>query len=242
MSRFPALHRAEAAVAELPGVGIAAAPAVEQGRRQRPPRPFDRPRFLAVFAALVYVYLFAPIVVVFVFSFNSKRSTQIFGSFSLTWYQQLFNDQAMKASLTAEHRDRIHHDGGGHGDRHPARFRPRPEPVPAANRPTDVLMLLNLKMSPEIVTAIALLLVFTQLGLTLSLTTVILGHITLLDRLRHDHRPRTTGDLQRTEVEESGPLDLGATNFVQAIRLRHPPPALARRHRLRTARIRDVIR
>jgi len=213
-AEYPAIHRAEAVVADRPTVGIAAPPAVVQGRRQRPPRPFDRPRFLSVFTALVFVYLFAPIVVVFVFSFNSKRSTQIFGSFSLTWYQQLVNDAAMKASLTASVEIAfitmvVATAIGTLLAFGLVRARSR------ANRPTDVLMLLNL-VSPEVVTAIALLLVFSQLGLTLSLTTIILGHITFsIAYVTIIVRGRLA--TFNTEVEEAA-LDLGATN-VQAIRL-----------------------
>jgi ABC-type spermidine/putrescine transport system permease subunit II len=83
------------------------------------------------------------------------------------------------------------------------------------NRPTDVLMLLNL-VSPEIVTAIALLLIFYQLGLSLSLITVILGHITFsIAYVTIIVRGRLVSF--NTEVEEAA-LDLGATNL-QAIRL-----------------------
>src|SRR5215472_9272244 len=70
-----------------------------RGMARRKARAFDQPRFLSVFTALVFAYLFAPIVVVFLFSFNSKRSTQVFGQFSTTWYQQLFKDQSMLGSL-----------------------------------------------------------------------------------------------------------------------------------------------
>jgi ABC-type spermidine/putrescine transport system permease subunit II len=206
--------RADVAVVERSAPGVAAPPAVLQGRRPKPPRPFDRPRFLGVFTALVFVYLFAPIVVVFVFSFNSKRSTQIFGSFSLKWYQQLLNDPAMTASLTASVEiafitmvaATVLGTLLAFGL---VRARSR------ANRPTDVLMLLNL-VSPEVVTAIALLLVFTQLGLTLSLNTVILGHITFsIAYVTIIVRGRLA--TFNAEVEEAA-LDLGATN-IQAIRL-----------------------
>ena len=74
MSESASVHRAEAVI-ESPSIGSASPPAVVTGRHPRPRRAFDQPRFLAVFTALVFFYLFAPIVVVFLFSFNSKRST-----------------------------------------------------------------------------------------------------------------------------------------------------------------------
>lgn len=202
------------AVIEHPTSVPTTRPATVSGRRPRPAAPFDRPRFLAVFTGLVFIYLFAPILVVFWYSFNSRRSTQIFGSFSLRWYQQLIGDSAMKDSLFASIDialitmvvSTIIGTMLAFGL---VRARSR------MSRPTDVLMLLNL-VSPEIVTAIALLLVFTQLGLTLSLTTVILGHITFsIAYVAIIVRGRLTS-INR-EVEEAA-LDLGAT-YVQAVRL-----------------------
>ncbi len=73
------------AVIEQSAAAPAVTPAAVAGRRTGPPRQFDRPRFLVFFTIAVFVYLFAPILVVFVYSFNSRRSTQIFGTFSLRW-------------------------------------------------------------------------------------------------------------------------------------------------------------
>ena len=38
------------------------------------------------FMGIVYVFLYAPIVVMILFSFNSAKSTTNFESFSLKWY------------------------------------------------------------------------------------------------------------------------------------------------------------
>ncbi len=48
----------------------------------------------AIYTALVFLFLYAPIVVLIVFSFNSGKSTAIFEGFSLYWYKELFNDAA----------------------------------------------------------------------------------------------------------------------------------------------------
>ena len=202
------------AVRERAAAVPATAPATVSGRRPRPAPAFDQPRFLAVFTGIVFIYLFAPILVVFVYSFNSRRSTQIFGTFSLKWYQQLIGDAPMKDSLFASIEIAlitmvISTVIGTMLAFGLVRARSR------MSRPTDVLMLLNL-VSPEIVTAIALLLVFTQLGLTLSLTTVILGHITFsIAYVAIIVRGRLISF--NREVEEAA-LDLGAT-YVQAVRL-----------------------
>jgi spermidine/putrescine transport system permease protein/putrescine transport system permease protein len=208
------VHRAETATLQRPAIGTAERPATATGRRPRRVRAFDRPRFLTVFTALVFVYLFTPILVVFWYSFNSRKSTQIFGSFSLTWYQHLLNDAVMKDSLFASIEIGlvtmlVAAVLGTLLAFGLVRSRSR------LNRPTDVTMLLNL-VSPEIVTAIALLLVFTQLGLTLSLTTVILGHITFsIAYVTIIVRARLAS--MNKEVEEAA-SDLGATNL-QAVRL-----------------------
>jgi spermidine/putrescine transport system permease protein/putrescine transport system permease protein len=155
-----------------------------------------------------------PILVVFWYSFNSRKSTQIFGTFSLTWYQTLLNDPIMKGSLFASIQIAlvtmvVSALLGTLLAFGLVRARSR------LNRPTDVMMLLNL-VSPEIVTAIALLLVFTQLGLTLDLKTVMLGHITFsIAYVTIIVRARLAS--MNKEVEEAA-LDLGATNL-QAVRL-----------------------
>ena len=41
-----------------------------------PPRDFDRPRFLPWFTGVFYLFLFAPIALVVLFSFNSAKSLQ----------------------------------------------------------------------------------------------------------------------------------------------------------------------
>lgn len=51
-----------------------------------------------LYTALVFVFLYAPIAVLVVFSFNSGKSTSVFEGFSLYWYKELFNDSA---TLTA---------------------------------------------------------------------------------------------------------------------------------------------
>lgn len=192
---------------------LTAAPGLQPGRA-RPPRAFDRPRFLKVFTGLVYVYFFVPILIVFWFSFNSARSLQVFRSFSLTWYRQFFHDPAIIASLTASIEIAfvtmvVSSLIGTLLAFGLVRARTR------LARPTDVLMLLNL-VSPEIVTAIAFLLLFTQLGITLSIGTVIIGHVTFsIAYVTIILRGRLSS--MNREVEEAA-LDLGATNL-QAIRL-----------------------
>ncbi len=48
---------------------------------------------------LIFFFLYAPIGVMMLFSFNSDASTYIFGGFSLHWYEEMFKDAAAMNSL-----------------------------------------------------------------------------------------------------------------------------------------------
>ena len=52
-----------------------------------------------IFAALTYIFLYAPILVLIVFSFNTTKSRTIWSGFTLNWYKELFNDRLIMSSL-----------------------------------------------------------------------------------------------------------------------------------------------
>lgn len=52
------------------------------------------------YLALVYLFLYLPIIVLIVFSFNSSRLRGSFDGFSLIWYQNLFTDRAIMQALS----------------------------------------------------------------------------------------------------------------------------------------------
>jgi spermidine/putrescine transport system permease protein len=57
-----------------------------------------RPRYLKLHAVLVFAFLFAPIIVLVVFSFNKARSGTTWSGFSTHWYSDLaHNEQALQA-------------------------------------------------------------------------------------------------------------------------------------------------
>lgn len=61
-----------------------------------------RNRWLSAFAVLIYGFLFAPIVVLIVFSFNDSRRTFVWRGFTLDWYPRLFaNDDLLDALLVS---------------------------------------------------------------------------------------------------------------------------------------------
>ena len=138
---------------------------------------FDRPIFLRIFTGLVYLFLFVPIAVVVVFSFNSQKSLQVMEGLSFRWYEEFWNDPTLRDSLfisieialitmvvatiigTALAIGLVRAHSG-------------------ASRGANVLMLIPL-ITPEIVAGISALLIFSQLGIALSFWTVSYTHLTL---------------------------------------------------------------
>lgn len=55
--------------------------------------------FSKVYTLLVFAFLYAPIAVMIVYSFNSEKSRTSFGGFSLRWYGELFGDSIILKSL-----------------------------------------------------------------------------------------------------------------------------------------------
>ncbi len=52
-----------------------------------------------IYAGLVFAFLYAPIFVMILFSFNTTTSTSVFSGFSLQWYKSLFEDEATLRAL-----------------------------------------------------------------------------------------------------------------------------------------------
>jgi spermidine/putrescine transport system permease protein len=188
-------------------------PAAE-GAPSKAPKDFDRPRFLKLFVGVFFVFLFAPIVLVVLFSFNSSRSLQNFDGFSLRWYELFFESESLRDSLIASIQialvtmliATVIGTMLAYGL------------VRARTRWSDsfnVLMLIPL-VTPEVVAGASALLLFTQVGLELSLTTIILAHITFsISYVTVVVRARLAA-ISR-EVEDAA-MDLGATRW-QTFRL-----------------------
>ena len=51
-----------------------------------------------IYTALIMIFLFAPMAILLVFSFNEAKSLSVFSGFSLKWYRELFrDDETLKA-------------------------------------------------------------------------------------------------------------------------------------------------
>ena len=71
---------------------------------ERPRRGFVVGRFPGFGAATLrfFLYLYAPIAILVVFSFNAGRSATIWSGFSLEWYLRAFaNDDIQRAALNS---------------------------------------------------------------------------------------------------------------------------------------------
>ena len=173
-----------------------------------------KPRIAVAFTVLFFIVLYLPILVVVLFSFNSRKSLSYFESFSTRWYVQFFNDEGLLSSLRASlFISAVTMVGsltlGVMLAIALERVRSR------RARVVGTVSLIPL-VTPEIVTGVAALLFFTGLGVKLSLTTVILAEITFsISYVAVIVRGRL-GSLSG-EIEEAA-RDLGCTPF-QAVRL-----------------------
>ena len=52
-----------------------------------------------VYTILLFVFLFAPIAILLIFSFNDAKSLSVFSGFSLRWYRELFHDEPTLQSV-----------------------------------------------------------------------------------------------------------------------------------------------
>ena len=185
-----------------------------------PPAPRRRrslegkPRIAVAFTVLFFAVLYLPIVVVVVFSFNSKKSLSSFGGFSTRWYEQFFADEGLQSSLRASlFISFVAMIGAVVLGTMLALALERVRSRKA--RAVGVVALVPL-VTPEIVTGVAALLFFTGLGIKLSLTTVIIAEITFsISYVAVIVRGRL-GSMSE-EVEEAA-RDLGCTPW-QALRL-----------------------
>ena len=170
---------------------------------------------------VVYLFLYAPIAVLMIFSFNRSRLSARWLGFSTDWYSSLWHNQQILQSLgnslavawvttifcvvfgtlTALLLARIPMRG---------------------KRPLDALIYLPLVI-PEIVIAVALVIFFSVLRLNLSLTTIILSHITFcISYVIIVVGARLAGTDR--SIEEAA-LDLGANEVTTFLRVTLPMAA-----------------
>ena len=182
---------------------------IRRRTRQRRAETFDRPRFLWIFTILMLVFLFVPVLVVILYSFNGQPSLVVMRGFSTQWYHEAITSGTWRGSLEVSIEialvtmaacavgGTLLAFGLDRANRHLARA-------------SESMLVLRL-VSPETATAVASLLLFTQLGLTLSSETIVIAHIAVcLPFVAIVVRSRLA--LVNPELEDSA-MDLGATRL-----------------------------
>ncbi len=136
-----------------------------------------------IYTALILIFLYAPIFVLVLFSFNDSRSTAVFEGFTLHWYSELFKDsatlQAFKNTILLAVSSSAFATLVGTGAA-VGIYRYRLKWFK-----NSVLTVTNIPMmNPEIVTGISMMLLFVFAGAlvnktgVLGFTTLLIAHIT----------------------------------------------------------------
>ena len=136
-----------------------------------------------IYTALIFIFLFAPIAILLVFSFNSGNSLSVLSGFSLHWYQELLHDvntlgalkNTLILALSASIISTLLGTAAAVGI-----FKLRSRSMRAAmNTVTNIPM-----MNPDIITGISLMLLFVFVGRLMGLSTslnfwtMLIAHIT----------------------------------------------------------------
>ncbi len=132
-------------------------------------------RALFGLAALIYLFLYTPILVLMFFSFNSVRSTQVWEGFSTRWYVELWRDQSVLDALynsliVGGTSTLIATAIGTLTALALTRYRFRGKPFADSTIYAATVM-------PEIVVGVSLLAFFVAVGFRLGLTTIIIAHV-----------------------------------------------------------------
>lgn len=134
--------------------------------------------FSRIFMVLIFIFMYAPIVLLMIFSFNNSKSRSVWHGFSLKWYVRLFTDEniihslqvTIAVSLLAAFLSTILGTLAAIGIFNMTRRRRR------------LMMTVNNipMMNPDIIMGVSLMLMFIFLAQTLHLQIFRLGFLTLL--------------------------------------------------------------
>lgn len=167
------------------------------------------------YLALVYLFLYLPIIVLIIYSFNSSRLRGNFESFSLIWYKNLFTDRAiiraisntlivailstMVATILGTFASiGIHHLRG---------------------RQKDLILNLNNVpvINPDIVTAVAMMALFKFFSVKFGMPTMLVSHVVFsVPYVILNILPKLN-QLDPNLLDAS--MDLGATPFYSVIKV-----------------------
>lgn len=187
------------------------------GRKRALKRSFGR-KLGNFYAVLIYAFIYAPIAVMVVFSFNDQKTNYYWKGFTLRWYEKLFTDSSivdylwnsLYIALAATVISVIIGTVGAVGL---IRFEFRVKKL--VNNSLYIPIVI-----PEIVLGLSLLMLFEIVRLPLGFTAIILAHVTFcVPFVIIIMRGRLAGmDLS---VEEAS-MDLGANRLVTFFRITLP--------------------
>lgn len=182
-------------------------------------------KFSSVYIALILLFLFAPIAVLVVFSFNLGESTSAMSGFSLRWYRELFRNSeilgalknslilAISSSLIAT----VLGTAAAFGIHHMRNKHMRRSLMSVTNIPM---------MNPEIITGISLMFLFVFVGglldlrTKLSFWTMLIAHVTFnLPYVILNVLPKFK---QMDRALPEAALDLGCTPFQSFYKVQLP--------------------
>ena len=165
--------------------------------------------FSNIFLGLVLIFLFLPIIILVVYSFNDSNNNIIFNGFTLKWYRELFNNKnlldafsntilvAIASTVISTIIGTISAVGLNKYDFKLKGF-------------INTLLYIPIVI-PEIVLGISLLSVYTVLKLELGLFTLLLAHITFsLPYVIVSVRSSLSSDIS---IKEEASYDLGVGKF-----------------------------
>ena len=171
-----------------------------------------------VYAILIYAVLYIPIVVMMVFSFNDQRYNYYWNGFTTQWYGKLFHNSALIRSLwysliIAVLATVISVVIGTLGALGLKKYEFHGKKL--VNNMLYVPIIV-----PEIVLAVALLIIFMNLGLSLGMGSILIGHCTFcIPYAVVTIKGRISGD---GDTLEEASMDLGANRIQTFFRVTLP--------------------
>jgi len=171
-----------------------------------------------VYSVIIYAILYIPVAVMMIFSFNNQRYNYYWNGFTTQWYGKLFTNHALIGSLwysliIAVLATVISVVIGTLGALGLKRFEFRGKKI--INNMLYVPIIV-----PEIVLAVALLIIFLNVGIALGMGTILIGHCTFcIPYAVVTIKGRISGD--GDSLEEAS-MDLGANRMQTFFRVTLP--------------------
>ena len=162
-----------------------------------------------VYAILIYTVLYIPVAVMMVFSFNDQKYNFYWNGFTTEWYGKLLENDALIGSLwysliIAVLATLISVTIGVLGGIGLKKFEFR------TKRFINMMIYVPI-IVPEIVLAVAMLIIFMTVGIRLGMGTILIGHCTFcIPYAVVTIKGRITGD---SETLQEASMDLGANRF-----------------------------